>query len=275
MAGCMEKDYKKLYEEVFERARKMIFNNPETSKIIKEVIPEVLEETEDERIKRLLIKGFKDYGSGNAIFGGVKCNDIISWLEKQKQPQIEEKLSTRDDSLYHAINTLESTPGTVIDNVDGVVAADYFREWTIEDATEGDLLVCYNPERKPNKVQYGIFKHYNSSFDHDNVTCFNASIGLAWDGKLIINDYMGGSIVHPATIKQREQFKSSLKDNIRDIINQRPLFNIGDTIIHKELGGDYIQPHKIVRIDMLNKKYYSEDEYSVNFSEQDDYELFV
>ena len=56
----------------------------------------------------------------------------------------------------------------------------------------------------------------------------------------------------------------------------RPLFNIGDTIIHKELGGDYIhEPHKIVRIDMLNKKYYSEDGYYVKFSEQDDYELFI
>lgn len=160
-----------------------------------------------------------------------------------------------------------------IDNVDGV-AADYFREWTIEDAAEGDLLVCYNPE--PNKVQYGIFKYHNSSFDHDNITCFKASLGIAWDGKLIVNDYIGGSAVHPATIKQREQFKSSLENNIRNTINQKPQFNIGDTIIHIDSGGDYIhEPHKIVRVDLLSKKYYLEDGNSVNFSEQDDYELFV
>ena len=182
--------------------------------------------------------------------------------------------SEKDDIIYCDDRGMINYDRKIfIDTVDGV-AADYFREWTIEDAVVGDLLVCHNPGL--DKTQYGVFKHHNSSFDHDNVTCFKASVGLDWDGKLIVNDYMGGSVVHPSTIKQREQLKSSLKDYIRNTINQRPLFpfNIGDTIIHKDSGGDYIhKPHKIVRIDIVNKKYYLEDGNSVNFSEQDDYEL--
>ena len=53
-----------------------------------------------------------------------------------------------------------------------------------------------------------------------------------------------------------------------------PKFKEGETIIHKDLGGDYIHnPHKIIQVDVLENKYLLEDGLTMHFSEQDDYEL--
>ena len=53
-----------------------------------------------------------------------------------------------------------------------------------------------------------------------------------------------------------------------------PKFKEGETIIHKDLGGDYIHnPHKIIQVDVLENKYRLEDGLTMHFSEQDDYEL--
>ena len=53
-----------------------------------------------------------------------------------------------------------------------------------------------------------------------------------------------------------------------------PKFHEGDIIIHKELGGDYIHnPHKIIQVDILDKKYRLEGGLVAHFGEQDDYEL--
>jgi len=53
-----------------------------------------------------------------------------------------------------------------------------------------------------------------------------------------------------------------------------PKFHEGDMIIHKELGGDYIHnPHKIIQVDILDKKYRLEGGLVAHFGEQDDYEL--
>ncbi len=53
-----------------------------------------------------------------------------------------------------------------------------------------------------------------------------------------------------------------------------PKFEVGDMIIHKELGGDYIHnPHKIIQVDILDKKYRLEGGLVAHFSEQEDYGL--
>lgn len=53
-----------------------------------------------------------------------------------------------------------------------------------------------------------------------------------------------------------------------------PKFHEGDIIIHKELGGDYIHnPHKIIQVDILDKKYRLEGGLVAHFGEQEDYEL--
>ena len=53
-----------------------------------------------------------------------------------------------------------------------------------------------------------------------------------------------------------------------------PKFHEGDIIIHKELGGDYIHnPHKIIQVDISDKKYRLEGGLVAHFGEQDDYEL--
>lgn len=53
-----------------------------------------------------------------------------------------------------------------------------------------------------------------------------------------------------------------------------PKFHEGDMIIHKELGGDYIHnSHKIIQVDILDKKYRLEGGLVAHFSEEDNYEL--
>lgn len=66
----------------------------------------------------------------------------------------------------------------------------------------------------------------------------------------------------------KEQFEHKPTDKVE------PKFHEGDIIIHKELGGDYIHnPHKIIQVDILDKKYRLEGGLVAHFGEQEDYEL--
>lgn len=72
------------YDEALERARK-IHNDTEfdyEKGMMEEVFPE-LSESEDERIEKALLEGFKNYSISFYNFGGVDVNSIIAWLEKQ------------------------------------------------------------------------------------------------------------------------------------------------------------------------------------------------
>jgi len=81
-------------------------------------------------------------------------------------------------------------------------------------------------------------------------------------------------------IKKRafKQGKTALEAIIDEKVDNankvEPKFHEGDIIIHKELGGDYIHnPHKIIQVDILDKKYRLEGGLVAHFGEQDDYEL--
>ena len=73
----------KAYDEAFERAKNFIENGDERERTIAEsIFAGIMEESEDERIRKAIINVFathKDY----EIFFGVSVKDIIAWLEKQ------------------------------------------------------------------------------------------------------------------------------------------------------------------------------------------------
>lgn len=77
-------DYKKKYENALEWARQVI--NGECGFIrndVEEVFPE-LKESENERIRKGMLQGFKDYGEPEYVWWeGVKVKECIAWLEKQ------------------------------------------------------------------------------------------------------------------------------------------------------------------------------------------------
>ena len=83
-------DYEKKYNEALERAQK-VKHDAETigcslSPDMLEVIFPELAESEDERILRTIIRGFENWKSnGNVTFNNTKVDDILAYLEKQKE----------------------------------------------------------------------------------------------------------------------------------------------------------------------------------------------
>jgi len=85
----METDYKKLYENALSRAKKW-YNDPHITiglkGNLKDIFPE-LKESEDERIRSALLRGFNSMYGNQAVttFAGEPIKNILSWLEKQGQ----------------------------------------------------------------------------------------------------------------------------------------------------------------------------------------------
>lgn len=80
--------------------------------------------------------------------------------------------------------------------------------------------------------------------------------------------------LHEALEKETPESFNEFLDEQKPADKVEPKFHEGDMIIHKELGGDYIHnPHKIIQVDILDKKYRLEGGLVAHFGEQDDYEL--
>lgn len=86
-------DYEKKYLEALERARQFSENplEEDSSSIVEYIFPE-LKESDDERIRKVLIDYFNRYKEqeecGIKTFFGIPTDNIIAWVEKQgKQNQ--------------------------------------------------------------------------------------------------------------------------------------------------------------------------------------------
>lgn len=76
-------DYEKKYNEALERARAYFENENYTE--MADVFPE-LTESEDERMLLTIIRGFENWkGNGNMKFNNTNVDDILAYLEKQKE----------------------------------------------------------------------------------------------------------------------------------------------------------------------------------------------
>lgn len=86
-----------------------------------------------------------------------------------------------------------------------------FHRWTIADAKDGDVLVCYS-EVKGNPIeQAGIFKQYVGQHGGCSNT-FLAHTRIDWDGNIIINGYMGSTNILPATKEQRDLLFARIRE---------------------------------------------------------------
>ena len=77
----------KLYDEAFERA-KIYYSTTGSvadTELIELLFPELKEsENDDERTRKELIRAFQSLNTID-VWNGIKRNDIIAWLEKQKE----------------------------------------------------------------------------------------------------------------------------------------------------------------------------------------------
>ena len=79
-------DYEKKYKDLLDKAKKLHDENWDECKVCLESLFPELAESEDERIRKKLIKYFQDLKGG--WFGNISHDDILVWLEKQgKQPK--------------------------------------------------------------------------------------------------------------------------------------------------------------------------------------------
>lgn len=148
-----EKEKAKAYDEAIERAKKWHnIPNPIYCNIITEKIFPELKESEDEKIRKEIISILRNaYWTSNRN----RFNELVAWLEKQsKTPtdKIESRFKVGDWVVFitsgsaYQVEKKENYEYTLRNIHGGLLCVSFFneeliREWTIEDAKDGDVLV--------------------------------------------------------------------------------------------------------------------------------------
>ena len=121
-------DYEKKYKEALDKIQEALAPKEGcdisglTRRCIEDIFPE-LKESEDERIRKVLVDFFKNYKTqeelGIKTFFGIKTNDILAWLEKQGEKK--STWSEGDETLLYEIvdyfnmdNALRHTENEII-----------------------------------------------------------------------------------------------------------------------------------------------------------------
>ena len=148
-----EKEKAEAYDEAIERAKKWHnISNPIYCNIITEKIFPELKESEDEEIRKEIISILRNaYWTSNRN----RFNELVAWLEKQGKKstdKIEPRFNVGDwvvfitsGSIYQ-VEKKENYEYTLRNIHGGLLCVDFsneelIREWTIEDAEDGDVLV--------------------------------------------------------------------------------------------------------------------------------------
>lgn len=93
-------DYEKAYKEALERSRQVHTTNIDENKKSSEYIFPELKESEEEKIRKALIK-YLDALDDNEIRYGVSFKDMRTWLEKQgEQKHVEQDTEINDLWVY-------------------------------------------------------------------------------------------------------------------------------------------------------------------------------
>lgn len=174
-------------------------------------------------------------------------------------------LSTQDGSL---IPSNSNVPFEV------ACASEYFRDWTINDAKDGDVLAFYSEYKGNKMVQVGIVKEYVGKHGGCSNT-LKIYVGVDWDNNLQIGEYMGCPNIYPATKEQRNLLFKKIKEagykwNTETKTLERliePKFKIGDRI--KSIGSD---KHYIVKNIELDR-YILNDNTFLKFNDEHIFEL--
>jgi hypothetical protein len=134
-----------------------LLNNQELSKEQKEKLEEIfpeLAESEDESIRKEIISIVKSYRESCITEGNHRFDNCISWLEKkceQKPDKVEPKFKIGDWVIRNDIVGVACCiaqihePYYYLTNDHTFISfrkEDKYRLWTIQDAKDGDVLVC-------------------------------------------------------------------------------------------------------------------------------------
>ena len=214
-----EKEKAKAYDEAIERAKKSYGNG-----ITEEIFPE-LKEGNTERIRKNCIHFLELQKQHHAAT--FEIEECIDWLEnqgKKSADKIKPRFNVGDwvvfitsGSIYQ-VEKKENYEYTLRHILGGSLCVPFsndvfIREWTIEDAKDGDVLsLC--TEYKGNKMlQTGIIEKYAGEYvGCSNMHTFKIYAGVNWDNNLQIDKYMGCSDIHPATKEQRDLLFQKIKE---------------------------------------------------------------
>ena len=167
-----------------------------------EMFPELME-SNDERIRKTLLGYFKDQDA-QYTFRGLTNDEVIKWLEKQKEKKPADKINPKFKIGNWIIKDNESVKyvkDIIEDNyaIDGGMngieflplkyVENNYRLWTIHDAQDGDVLAY--PDGSITLFKYMVENIYMAH--------------VLWvDGHIELNNSCAVSNVHPATKGQRE-----------------------------------------------------------------------
>ena len=265
----------------------------------KEIFPELKEESKDEKISAMLIRHIRqERGS----LSNDEAAEAIDWLEKQgkKQPfdyenvniqpkdfatKVEPKFKV-GDWVVHDMSDGRKAIGQIVNITNKSYVLDgegfntfYFNDlendyhlWTIQDAKDGDVLAT-------DSWLY-IFKDTNNkAIIQFHCTCPINRKPYKWcfsSNDSYLDIYVDANI-HPATKEQRDlllqkmheagyTFDFEKKELMKIVV---PIFNIGDTIIEKDLDECGYGTIK----DIKDGQYIFTDGYGINIDEQYGWQL--
>lgn len=214
-----DKEKVKAYDEAIERAKSVLLDcTSEERKVVEYITPE-LKESENGKIRKMIIR---------ALHGDVldmeETTKAIAWLEKQGEQmpadKVEPKFEIEEGKWYVCIRDLldnyankafckgdiylSTQNGSLIPSNSNVpfevVCPDtYFKDWTIQDAKDGDVLTT--------DTWTFIFKKYQdkSVYYHCAASTFN-------NFPTSDSDVFDSNYVHPTTKEQRDTLMKAMAD---------------------------------------------------------------
>lgn len=201
----------KAYDEAIERAKKIYGNG-----IIERIFPE-LKEGDDERIKKNCIHFLELQKQHHAAT--FEIEECIAWLEKQGKQladKNEPKFEVGDwvvfitsESVYQ-VEKKENYEYTIRHILGGSMCLPFsneelIREWTIEDAKDGDVLAC--------NEEILLFKSYSVLQGRISLYCWYNGHTNNFHSKEVIDILLTTrNKVCPATKEQRDALMKAMND---------------------------------------------------------------
>jgi len=301
-----------LYDEVIERANSLLSDNQLGNAWIYKLLPELKENGGEKIKEKLIDTfNFYDPAMNSPYLLGIHRKDILAWLEKQGEEESIDTVSLiqqRVDALADIVEEQKLTDNDepkfkvgdwCIDNVDGTIfqivkvlgniytyktnegkeysCTHYWlknnaRLWTIQDAKDGDVLVCEGCE-------YLLFKSFSNTDGIIKLYC--------WYNRQTNNFHTSTDIkprkeanIYPATREQRELLFAKIKETGYEWDSEKkelkkivfPIYKIGETIAKKH-NSDINHFDFFTITDITGGKYWYNGRIICNITEQDEWEI--
>ena len=212
-----EKEKAEVYDEAIERAKKWHnIPNPIYCNIITEKIFPELKENDTERIRKNCIHFLKLQKQHHAAI--FEIEECIDWLEKQGKnstDKIEPKFNVGDWVIFtpsgsiYQVEKKENYEYTLKNIHGGLLCVSFsneelIREWTIQDAIDGDVLAC--------NEEILLFKSYSAQ-ERISLYCWYNGQTNNFHSKEVIDTLLTKrNKICPATKEQRDTLMKAMND---------------------------------------------------------------